>query len=412
MSATTSEEEPVSLALTYNDEDGVAVHELERSPLGEVDDYKEVRSLGFGGNGNCFLLERREDQLLRVCKVSRRRPEYMASLDVIRPLEARILQDILPTHDRILRIHDCIINPLTTQLYFDYCSGGDLQDLMDHYYQLQKPMEENFLWHCYLQLAEALAFLHTGYDRRLPSRLNPPTSWTSVIHCDIKPRNVFLRPTSDGDRSHASLVLGDFGSAQLEPGCYINGTPDWQPPEVPRFSQKGDVWAVGAIIHAMAHNSGPPIGPLPPWVEDNTKNWISWVCNPRARVVKPLGSRYSSELQDCLSEALQFDPADRSSSVEILHSVQYDINMSGASENSLESIDFFDLQSLASIFDTEILPMGCDASSHRKNKDRLQFCSSDEPPLNYDETYSQDDVLYGKDKPPLVYGNSVFQTTC
>ena len=280
---------------------------LRRSSSGEAEEYKELGQIGHGGFGNCFLLERTTDKALRVCKVQVR--EDFDNDEV--PIEVNILRDMLPRHDRILRLHDCILQPTTVQLYYEYYSEGDLGQLIRRYNDQWQDFPESFLWHVYLQLTDALSFLHFGYTQTQPSQLS--SEWTSIIHGDIKDKNVFLGPpdpssTNPLARQYPSLVLGDFGMADTKPSNRW-GTPKWQPPELPITSMKADVWGVGAIIHALAHEGKPPLAPLPPWAE--RIHMCAWYEEPCARDPLPISGVYSDELDDCVSGALEFDPNKR-----------------------------------------------------------------------------------------------------
>ena len=286
------------------------IQNLKRSRFDEFDSYQAVQPLGYGGNGNCFLLRRKSDQALRVCKVTHR-------FNQEEPREATILLKILPRHDRIVQLHTLITHSRTFQLYFDYYSGGDLSYLIKDYTINRLLPPESLLRHCFSQLVEALCFIHNGDDKR--SKYKGATTWTSVIHGDIKPENIFLRfPSRDSRMSygHPSLVLGDFGSASLEESSRT-GTYRWQPPELPATSKGADVWAAGAVIHAMAHDGKAPIDPLPAHVQDTYQNRLAWELCGQARNPMPLYRRYSRRLHNCVFQALELDPQIRFSSREL-----------------------------------------------------------------------------------------------
>ena len=284
---------------------------LQRSSTGEVDDYKEIRHIGSGGYGNCFLLERKSDKALRVCKVQERESLYPEEKYEDTPLEVTILRDILPRHDHILHLQDFVLQPHTVQLYYDYYSGGDLHGLISQYIDQWQNFPETFLWHAYLQMSEALSFLHYGYNPR--QTCPAPVDWTAVIHGDIKDRNIFLGPPDPNSsdplaREYPSLVLGDFGMADLQ-ASHRWSTPQWQPPELPVTSMKADVWGVGAVMHALAHEGRTPISALPP--RELGLSWDEWCEHPNSRDPLPLQGLYSDQLHDCVFNALEFDPKAR-----------------------------------------------------------------------------------------------------
>ena len=181
------------------------VREFTRSRFDEVENYKQVGHVGSGGYGNCLLLQKRSNMTLRVCKVQRR-PKNISE-----PLEIEILRDILDDHPRIVRLHEAIMHTHTVQLYFDYYPGGDLFKIMVRYHEAWETVPESFIWHCFLQLSEGLAFLHHGYDRRAIGGLSSESDWQPIIHGDIKPENLFLGAPTQDSHGYPSLVLGDFG---------------------------------------------------------------------------------------------------------------------------------------------------------------------------------------------------------
>ena len=298
-----------------------SVKELKRSRFGEVDRFEKLEHVGAGSNGSCLLLKRRSDQALRVCKTTRRISNYKGEYEK-EPLEATILLDLLPPHDRISRLHGFIVQPRTFQLYFDYYAEGDLSQLIKNYAEKWETIPEAFMWHAHLQLTEALAFLHTGYNRDTGSM--GPSDWIAVIHGDIKPANIFLSPPDANShdalcREYPSLVLGDFGLADVKEKPFV-GTLKYQPPETPSSSQKADVWAIGAVMHCMTFFNAPVSDPPQSW--PNTLDYLMmWLARPEARDPMPLYELYSVELHDVVFEAFTWDPRGRIDSLDLFSKV-------------------------------------------------------------------------------------------
>ncbi|KAL8809193.1 MAG: hypothetical protein Q9223_007955 [Gallowayella weberi] len=125
-----------------------------------------IRRIGHGGEGHCDLFRiHAAPQTLLAVKTLTRTPELVRHKNNKRkPLEAHILQDILSTpHPHI-------------------CGLGDLQDVIEAYFSRNVTIPEGFIWHVYLGIAKALAYLHTGYiapsstnnrERRLETRPPP-----------------------------------------------------------------------------------------------------------------------------------------------------------------------------------------------------------------------------------------------
>ena len=305
----------------------VSVRDLKRSRFDEVENYKEVAHIGSGGYGNCLLLQKRSNQTLRVCKVQKRTKE------LAEPLEIEILRDILHDHPRIVRLHEAITHTHTMQLYFDYYPGGDLFQLNARYVEEWEPVPESFIWHCFLQLSEALAYIHHGYDRRQNSGPPHASEWQPIIHGDVKPENVFLGPPTEDSHGYPSLVLGDFGLATIDE-FPVPGTWKWQPPELPMTSKKADVWALGAIIHSLAHDGRPPLRHRPQWMPH--RDFFRW---PDARQPMSFLGAYSTELHTLVVHgALEFDPEFRYTSLQVLHNVIYEVEMGVASDMRWEPV--------------------------------------------------------------------------
>ena len=305
----------------------VSVKDLRRSRFDEVENYKHVGHIGSGGYGNCSLLQKRSNQTLRVCKVQKR------IKDVSEPLEIEILRDILHDHPRIVRLHEAITHTHTMQLYFDYYPGGDLFQLNARYVEEWEPVPESFIWHCFLQLSEALAYIHHGYDRRQLSGPPPASDWQPIIHGDVKPENVFLGPPTEDSHGYPSLVLGDFGLATIDEQR-VPGTWKWQPPELPMTSTKADVWALGAIIHSLAHDGRPPLRRRPKWMPHS--DFFRW---PEARQPISMLGAYSTELHLLVIHgALNFDPEFRYSSLQLLFNVIDEVEMGVASDMRWEPV--------------------------------------------------------------------------
>ncbi|KAL8669697.1 MAG: hypothetical protein Q9168_005726 [Polycauliona sp. 1 TL-2023] len=183
-----------------------------------------IRRLGDGGEGytDLFRLHCAPQTLLAV-KTLRRTPDLISHKNNKRkPLEAHILEDFLPApHPHIVQMLGYTCTPRKTVLIYEYCSLGDLQDVLENYHSRSANIPESFIWHVYLAIAKALAYLHTGYIAQsclqnidadslaLLQTYDQP--WTPILHRDIKPENIFLRPSSSSP--YPTPLLADFGLA-------------------------------------------------------------------------------------------------------------------------------------------------------------------------------------------------------
>ena len=210
--------------------------------------YEEVKKLMDGGQGKVCVVKRKSDKKLLVRKEQKHYYLYQGS-----PFEMHILEKVLTKHPRIVEFESGNYMKANNNLvmYFEYCKGGDLGDYIPR--SGEKGVSETFMWDCFIQLAEAVAFLHYGYRSFAKDPDTPPRGWCRVTHRDIKPHNVFLRYELTSKHPVPDIVLGDFGLATLKYESYDAGTREWMPPEIPLCTPQGDVWGVGATIHALAH---------------------------------------------------------------------------------------------------------------------------------------------------------------
>lgn len=291
----------------------------------DEDNEEDLGLLGEGGNGEVHLVRRKRNSELMACKILKSKYALQQ--------ETQILAEILPSNDRIIRFQKFVVTPFSTQVYYDYCNGGDLDALKQNYFSHNFPLPECFIWHCYLQLSEAVAFIHYGYNRHVPQKTPSSSEWRAVIHRDIKPANILLRLPADRhpsyERDYPSLVLADFGHARLLPPAGIiecrglAGTLAWNPPEAPLWSRLGDIWTVGAVLSAIATDGTPPIFPFPShWPRTNDR-MQKWEISPESRdpdkLTRSPGS-YSRELQEVVAFLLRMDPRARPSALRLINS--------------------------------------------------------------------------------------------
>ena len=288
----------------------------------QVDSYDEIQHIGEGGQGACSLVRRSRDSQLLVLKASSE-PKISRGT----PIEIRILRDLLPPHQRIASLVDSCIFPDHTELYFEYCDGGDLQDLIDQYCDHMTQIPESFIWHVFIQMAEALAFLHYGWslqERRPFTRSISP--WRRIIHRDIKPANIFLkfRRHHHWQSGYPDIKLGDFGLAAVtaDPDHTADsycGTFAWQPPELPEATAKGDVWSLGAVVHALAHEGEPPLADPPWWRGWSARGDMArWDQTPQARQPTPITGDYTPTLDRWMMKCLRLVPEQRVTSMELV----------------------------------------------------------------------------------------------
>jgi len=274
-------------------------------------EYEIIREIGDDSEGVCTLVKRRTDSGLRVIK-SVAYPKIVHG----KPIEARILHDLLSKrHDNIIQLYsyEFMEQRQLVQYHLEYCSGGDLHDLIVRYDEHNSRFPEPFIWKVFFQLLSALEYLHRGFEQRTNN---------GIVHRDVKPENIFLR-RSQYSLEYPDVVLADFGSASLEFATYEPaGTYFWQPPEISRKTPKGDVWACGAVIHYMVHLT-PPMLALPRGVEPTDRNQERWELMADSRQpIKTVPETYSQELIIMMLAALQREESKRMNSSWLLRVVE------------------------------------------------------------------------------------------
>ncbi|KAI9828882.1 MAG: hypothetical protein M1819_006497 [Sarea resinae] len=305
--------------------------------------YIEWSRLGSGGQGTCdlvrqpgptgvFLVRKRFHASPHSTTFIKTRNAHSGADETV-DMETYILRDVLVApHENIARLVDSFSDPHhgATELFFEYCDGGDLHGLIRQYRARTAVVPEAFVWHVFLQLAKALAYLHSGIvfdegDECATARY-PLETWHAVLHRDLKPANILLSLPAAGITSsggggggggskavlYPTIKLADFGmsshtASSTHRRTFHGGTVAFQPPELPLTTEASDMWALGAVVHALCHGGLPPIGRLPSEWDSSPANWRAWEANPYAREMEPLAACYSDALDGWMARCLDFD---------------------------------------------------------------------------------------------------------
>ena len=276
--------------------------------------YKIIKKLGAGGQGLVHLVRRIKH---KNCNEGNSGPLLATKTErSSRPVEARILGEVLPQgHKRLPNFFEADLKPGFSRIFLEYCNAGDLHSVIDWYHYLHRStMPEGFIWTVFCHLAEALAWIHWGEPHTLRAEQGP---WKAVVHRDIKPANVFLTwPRGHG--TYPNVILGDFGLAAVTSDVgfdYKNyfGTFEWQPPEAPVATTRGDVWALGSIIHACCHGDA-PVAKKPSHFGGSRSDWYQQPESKQPLSIRPC---YSERLEYWMAQCLKKNPEQRISSYDL-----------------------------------------------------------------------------------------------
>lgn len=144
-------------------------------------------------------------------------------------------------HPNIILLLDFFQVEGCVYLVLEFCAGGNLASYILQRCEVQERTANRFM----RQLGAGLEVLNSHH----------------IIHRDLKPENILL---SSADSDAAVLKISDFGLSRiLRPGdCAetVCGSPLYMAPEIlqfQRYSNKVDMWSVGAILFELL-NGHPP----------------------------------------------------------------------------------------------------------------------------------------------------------
>jgi len=255
--------------------------------------YERLEFLGSGTFGSVFKVKQVSSGLLYVIKriplganTPEEREEALREVQVLSCLRH---PHIVPYVEYFFE-EKCWDSTLC--LVMAHCEGGDLKACIDERRLRKARFTEEEIWRHFVQLLLAMQYLHSK----------------RILHRDIKVHNIFL--------SQGQLLLGDFGVAKtLEASHEMArtqvGTLTYLSPEILEgkpYSFKGDVWALGCVMHEMCELETPFKGTNPAQV----------IMNIVDGNIPKLTGDYSTELQDTIYLMLSKDVDSRPSSWQLM----------------------------------------------------------------------------------------------
>ena len=263
--------------------------------------YKVIKLLGEGGMGQVYLAEHSAIEKRIALKVLR--SEYAHKGEIVTRFQQEAISASRIKHPNVLDVFD--FGQLENGCFYlamEFLEGNDLADELQRARVLTAPRALPIA----MQICRALAAAHSK----------------GVVHRDMKPENVFLQRTGDGEEI---VKIVDFGIAQLKPSNeeaaaasthrrltrtgMIFGTPEYMAPEQASGKHadlRCDIYAVGIILFELFTGSVPFTGETFLGVLTKHLNEMP----PSMRSVYP-DLQLSPELEGVVSRALAKDPLQR-----------------------------------------------------------------------------------------------------
>jgi serine/threonine protein kinase len=190
--------------------------------------YKILKVLGFGGMGVVYQAE--DLKLNTIIALKKLRGAYDSAS--IERLRQEIILARKVTHENVCRVYDLEEIEGEELISMEFLEGSSIKDILIK----EGPFP---IGSCIKITKQILKGLETAHKM-------------GVIHCDLKPENIFLSPQE-------IVKIMDFGISRLkdqpiDPNAPIMGTPEFLAPEQIRNEKidgRCDLYALGIIIYEM-----------------------------------------------------------------------------------------------------------------------------------------------------------------
>ncbi len=162
------------------------ISEVKKDPF---NDYEIVKTLGEGAFGQVHLVKNKMTKLIRAMKVIKKIDTIVENNDQEVLNEINILKKI--DHPNVIKIFEFYITKDSYYLITEYCSGGDLFDLIK-----QVSLTEIQVAYVMYQIFSALNYCHK----------------MKIIHRDLKPENILI---TKNENNFFRIKICDFGTSQI-----------------------------------------------------------------------------------------------------------------------------------------------------------------------------------------------------
>ena len=245
-------------------------------------DYKIIKTLGEGSYGKVHLVSHNITGAIRAMKVIKKVNTLIENNDEEVLNEINVLKKM--DHPNVIKIFEFYIDDKNYYLITEYCSGGELFELINDI-----KFNEMQTAYIMLQLFMALNYCHK----------------VNIIHRDLKPENILI---VKNENYFIRIKICDFGTSQIfKKGEKLDetvGSLFYIAPEVikRKYNFKCDLWSCGVIMYILLTNKLPFFG-------DNDEEIISSILYKEYDTERLIN--FSENTRDLLSKLLERDVSKR-----------------------------------------------------------------------------------------------------
>jgi serine/threonine protein kinase len=243
--------------------------------------YELRRRVAQGGMAEVYVAYDRRVRRQVAIKVLYGRDESF-----IRRFEREALAVGALSHDHILPLYDFGEQSPWYYLVMPYVEGGTLRDYLQKRKRLTLEEAASFLD----QIASALQYAHDH----------------GVLHRDVKPSNILLRPDGYAYLADFGLAKAIMGAESLTSDGTIVGTPEYMAPEQSNGvnDYRSDIYSLGVVLFQML------TGRVPFTAESPVAIFLRHIQTPPPSP-RELNSEISPAVEEVILKALAKDPAER-----------------------------------------------------------------------------------------------------
>jgi len=213
------------------------ISEVKKDPF---TDYEIIKTLGEGAFGQVHLVKNKITKSIRAMKVIKKIDTIVENNDQEVLNEINVLKKI--DHPNVIKIFEFYISKDSYYLITEYCSEGDLFDLIK-----KVPLTEIQVAYVMYQIFSALNYCHK----------------MKIIHRDLKPENILI---AKNENNFLRIKICDFGTSQIfkkdEKQSEVVGSVYYIAPEVilKDYNFKCDLWSCGIMMYILLTRKIPFFG--------------------------------------------------------------------------------------------------------------------------------------------------------